>query len=214
MNEPDGGWTVETLRVHTGELLDSWERVLSERDARYMEMFQASTVMIREQLIAMDDAIKERDVRYEQRFIAQETAMGAALASTQDAIVKADQSNEKRFAAQEKAVEVAFQSSKEAITKSEVAVEKRSDAVYVTLAKLSDALGVVIPRAESEQRFFAINEKIDSNNATLVEKIDGLRSREEHRAGTGSGLKEGWGYLVGAVGLAATVIAVVIALTQ
>ena len=157
---------------------------------------------------------------YDQRFLdldkavlaaltAQEKATASALESTRDAISKAKESNEKRFAAQEKAVEVAFQSSKEAITKSEIAVEKRADAVYVSLTKLSESLGGVMPRAEAEQRYKAIDEKISVTNTAQVEKIDNLRTRFERTEGSGAGKNAAWGYLIGGVGLLGAVIAIV-----
>lgn len=140
--------------------------------------------------------------------IGQEKLVADALAATKEAIIKAEDSSEKRFQAQEQAVTTAFEASKEAITKSEVAVEKRSDAVYVTLDKLSGALGAVMPRSESEQRFSALNEKIDLNNKTIVEKIDTLSTRFERNEGTGVGLTKGWGILLAALGGIATIIAI------
>lgn len=69
--------------------------------------------------------------------------------------------SDRRFSAQEKAVETAFNAAKEAVIKSEIGVEKRSDSVYVTITKLQDALAAVMPRAEAEQRFTSLTEKVN-----------------------------------------------------
>lgn len=84
--------------------------------------------------------------------------------------------NDRRFASQEKAVETAFDAAKEAVIKSEIGVEKRSDAVYVTITKLQDALAVVMPRAESEQRY-----------STLVDKLTELNDRINTSSGQSQG---------------------------
>lgn len=83
--------------------------------------------------------------------------------------------NDRRFAAQEKAVETAFNAAKEAVIKSEIGVEKRSDAVYVTITKLQDALAAVMPRAEAEQRFAALADKIDELKASRDETTGGKK---------------------------------------
>lgn len=112
-------------------------------------------VSLKEYLEAL---LAEHDKRNRQRFNAQEKTVSAALEATKQAINKADEA------------------SKESITKSEIAVEKRSDAVYVTLSKLSDSLSAVMPRAEAEQRFAALSEKIDllksSNDMSTGEQVN------------------------------------------
>lgn len=93
---------------------------------------------------------------------------------------------DRRFTAQQKEVETAFAAAKEAVNqssvnakeavlKSEVGVEKRSDAVYVTLSKLGDALAAVMPRAEAEQRFNALSDKIDELKSSRDETAGGKK---------------------------------------
>lgn len=108
--------------------------------------------------------------------------------------------NDRRFASQEKAVETAFDASKEAIAKSELAVEKRSDAVYVTLSKLSDALAAVMPRAEAEQRFKAAEEKFAI-----------LKASTDTTTGRTSGMDKSWAIALGSLGGVATIIGVILA---
>jgi hypothetical protein len=47
-----------------------------------------------------------------------------------------------------------------------------------------------------------------------ADKIDALQARIDRNEGRSGGLNQGWGYLVGAIGLAATVIMIVIALNR
>lgn len=111
--------------------------------------------------------------------------------------------NNQRFAAQEKNVETAFNAAKEAVIKSEIGVEKRSDAVYVTITKLQDALAAVMPRSEAEQRF-----------GSLAEKIDSLKTSSDTVTGKSNGLNTGWSYLLGVAGLVSIVVGLVLALTN
>lgn len=103
--------------------------------------------------------------------------------------------NDRRFTSQEKAVETAFAASKEAITKSEIAVEKRSDAVYVTITKLQDALAAVMPRAEAEQRFNSLTEKLSELNT--------YRSTTE---GQDKGKDKTWAVIITIIGVGIAII--------
>lgn len=109
--------------------------------------------------------------------------------------------NDRRFSAQEKAVETAFSAAKEAVLKSEQGVEKRSDAVYVTIAKLQEALALVMPRAESEQRY-----------TTLLDKIGDVSDTQKTTEGKSNGLNQGWAILLGVAGLASIIIGTIIAI--
>lgn len=106
--------------------------------------------------------------------------------------------NERRFIDQQKAVETAFNAAKEAVIKSEIGVEKRSDAVYVTIAKLQDALAAVMPRVEAEQRFGAMSDKVDE-----------LKTSRDTGAGKSTGLDAGWLKMVSAVGLVSTILGII-----
>lgn len=96
------------------------------------------------------------------------------------------------FAAQETAVGAALLSQEKAVTKAEVAADKRFD--------LLNELRVGV----------ATKEQVDALDKRISEITDRI-NRTEGRSG---GLSAGWGYLVGAVGLASTVILLVITLTK
>lgn len=78
---------------------------------------------------------REQDSRYAERFVAQEKAVDVAAATARVSL------------------EAALAATKEAISKSEVAQEKKSDATYVSIVKLQEAMSQVMPRAEAENRF-------------------------------------------------------------
>lgn len=68
---------------------------------------------------------------------------------------------------------------------------------------MNDAQRILMPRAEAEARF-----------AVLAEKIDSIASRLDRGEGRSGGLGAGWGYLVGAAGLVAAIIAIFVALSN
>lgn len=111
--------------------------------------------------------------------------------------------NDRRFASQEKAVETAFNAAKEAVIKSEIGVEKRSDAVYVTISKLKDELGAVMPRTEAEQRFTTLTDKLAENTikATLSDGVD-------------KGSQVTWGKMVTLITVVGSILGIVILLAN
>lgn len=101
---------------------------------------------------------REQDARYAERFSAQERAVEVASISST------------------KALEAALAGTKEAIAKSEIAQEKKSDATYVSIVKLQEAMAQVMPRAEAENRFRA-------QESTMAEMRDRLKTLEATKVG-------------------------------
>jgi hypothetical protein len=129
----------------------------------------------------------EKDLRDQQRFDAAERALQAALI------------------AQERAVQAAQQAAATAATKAEIASEKRFDANNEFRGQLADQAATLMPRAEAEQRIGQLAEKIEE----LRSSIDTLRNGATGTQGRSAGLNAGWAYLVGAVALVGSVIAIV-----
>lgn len=96
----------------------------------------------------------------------------------------------------DKAIAAALRAADEASAKAERATEKRFDAVNEFRQTLSDQAMTFMPRLEAEQR-------IQQNS----EKIESINSRLDTTTGRGIGLNAGWGYLVGAVGAAGAIAA-------
>lgn len=111
-----------------------------------------------------------------------------------------DRRYEQRFIAQESASRAAMTAAQEAVHKAEVAAEKRFDSVNEFRATLADQASTLMPRAESTLRWEAVSER--------VTKIENLLAAD---VGKSQGLNAAWGYLVGAIALAATVVSIIIA---
>jgi hypothetical protein len=125
----------------------------------------------------------EKDLRDQQRYDSQVKALEAALTAQQEAVRAA-------MAAAERAGE-----------KVEIASEKRFDQVNEFRQLVQDIIASLMPRAEAEQRLTG-----------LAEKVEELKLAVGKGAARGAGLAAGWGYLLGAVGLAAAIITAVLAI--
>ena len=84
-----------------------------------------------------------KDLRDQQRYDAQTSAVQAALAAQQTAVQAAQAAAEK------------------AVNKAEVAAEKRFDSVNEFRGAYQDIIAKQMPRAEAEQRFQQLTDKID-----------------------------------------------------
>ena len=123
--------------------------------------------------------LAEMDLRYQQRFDSQTKALEAA------------------FSAADKAVTAALTAAEKAVTKAEIAAEKRFDAVNEFRGAYQDIIREQMPRAEAEQRLSA-----------LAEKVDDLKLGATQSAGRSAGLGAGWVYVIGAVSLLGTLVAI------
>jgi hypothetical protein len=121
-----------------------------------------------------------------------------------------DHRYEQRFDAQEKAVAAALSAAERAVAKAELAAEKRFEAVNEFRAQLGDQASTFMPRGEANAETSNLREKIEA----LTARIDALATRFERGEGQRSGLKDGWGYLVGAAGFISTLIAIAYALSR
>jgi phosphopantetheinyl transferase (holo-ACP synthase) len=101
-----------------------------------------------------------------------------------------------RFEAADEAVAAALTAAKEAVLKAESATEKRFDSVNEFRGALADQAATLMPRFEADSRLNALETALGD-----VAKAVSVMS------GRGSGLKDSWGYLVGAVGIVAALVA-------
>lgn len=104
-----------------------------------------------------------------------------------------DRRFEAAISAQDKAVQIAMIASEKAVVKAEIAAEKRFEAVNEFRGQLSDQALTFMPRAEAEQRLAALGEKI----------VDLTGSSK-------AGASALWGYIAGAVGIIAAIVAVIV----
>jgi hypothetical protein len=95
----------------------------------------------------------------------------------------------------EKSAAAALASSKEATLKAENAMERRFEGVNEFRGAMGDQATRFITRAEVDSRMVAS----DKETAGVISRLDRLESR-------GLGLKEGWGWLIGVIGVVAAIV--------
>lgn len=110
---------------------------------------------------------------------------------------------EQRFTDQDRAVQAALQAAKEAVLKAETSSDKRFDSVNEFRRTLSDQTNTFLSRPEYE-----------AQHKALEDRVTDLSDRMNKADGRGAGLSAGWGYLAGAVGLAATVVSIILAFSN
>lgn len=130
--------------------------------------------------------MEERDRRYEERFKAQGEAVRVALDSQ---AVRFAGTNEWRQTVDALIANCA--------TKGEI-IALQGD-FNGRLGALADKLDSLEKRSRSE---------VEQRTAAISEKVDGLDKRMDRAEGAGHGKREGWGYLVGGIGLIATLLAI------
>lgn len=135
------------------------------------------------QVLGQEKSENERFSSVDQRFRAAETGLKAALDALRDNTL------------------LAFAASEKAIQKAEVAAEKRFEAVNEFRRTLADQTATFMPRMQTEAMVSNVNEKVDA-----------LAVRMDRSEGRGSGLQDGWGYLVGGIGLLISILGGVAAL--
>jgi hypothetical protein len=128
-------------------------------------------------LAYLSDLIASNDRRYEQRF------------DDLHVIV------EHRFAAQKESVAAALIAADRAVSKAELGAEKRFESVNEFRNTLGDQQRTLMPRAETEAAMKALAKELND----VKQQVDSMRDQ-------GVGVRGGWGYAVGAVGLIVGII--------
>ena len=127
--------------------------------------------------------VSGNDKRYEQRFDASQQALTVGFAAAKAAV-------DASFAAQKEAINAALAAADRAVTKAELATEKRFESVNEFRGTLDNQQRTLIPRSEVTVLMDGVNEKI----ANLTKIVDAMQAER-------AGIKGGWGYAVGVVGL-------------
>lgn len=126
--------------------------------------------------------IEANDRRYAQQFTSSQEAVLSALNAAQTA------------------VNAALSAAEKAVTKAEIASEKRFDNVNEFRATLADQQRTLMPRTEVELIIQSLRD-IASTNAKNIASLSGAKS----------GMKDGWGYIVGIVGILAALFSFITA---
>jgi len=177
----------EDINQAVGIARDASARALAEAIELTNAKFVASAASL--------DSLREM---LNERYQTQTKALDAAFVAQQAAVATS-------FDASEKAMAAALLAAKEAVDKAAVSTEKRFDNVTELLSQQNRAMAGLLPRAESEARVTALDARLTDIKSTVDKGFTG----SDTRAATG---KEYWGYLVGAIGMAAVIATIVIAL--
>jgi hypothetical protein len=132
--------------------------------------------------VSVHERLAEMDLRYQQRFDAQESAMKTA------------------FNAAKEAVNAALSASDRAVSKAELAAEKRFEGVNEFRETLGDQQRTLMPRSEVDVLMKGMNEKIGKLEAAVLAKQS-----------ESAGVKGGWGYAVGVLGLVMLILSIAMA---
>jgi len=152
------------------------------------------TEQIKDYRVVFQDAQDAADKRYEQRFEASQNAIVLGFAGQKAAVDAA-------FAAQKEAINAALAAADRAVTKAELATEKRFESVNEFRGTLDNQQRTLIPRSEVDVLVKGLDEKISN----LTKQMDQLQAERR-------GVVGGWGYAVGAAGLALTLFSLVMVL--
>jgi hypothetical protein len=109
-----------------------------------------------------------------------------------------DRQYRERFEAQNTQVAMALAAAEKAVGKAETATERRFEGVNEFRSAMDDQQRLFLPRKEYEAMVH-----------TMTERVDLLGTRIERMESKGAGASVGWGYAVGAVGLVAVVVAII-----
>jgi len=118
-------------------------------------------------------------------------AVGGAAEAPRSDISRFDVSRSD-FIALQREIDYRFESQQRAVDKAEVDLNKRLDSVNEFRKQLADETASFLTRNEYNQA-----------HASLVDKVAELSKRLDAADNRSGGLSAGWGYLVGAVGVAA-----------
>lgn len=116
---------------------------------------------------------------------------------------ESDRRYEQRFEAQEKAVTAALASAALAVDRAEVNAERWRNNANEWRAAMTD-----------REKNFMSRDQADSQFDALEKQITDLKRSRDASEGRMGGISAGWGYLVGAIGLAAALVAIFINLSR
>jgi len=108
-----------------------------------------------------------------------------------------------KFISTTEATTVALDSADKAVNKAEVATEKRFEGVNEFRATLQDQQRTLMPRAELEVTISGLHDRI--------EKTENRLTRQE---GLKSGISQGWGWVVGIIGLVIAIYTLIEAIVK
>lgn len=200
-------------------LMDERDRRVTERfeehDLRYHQRFLASELALTEArqvndlaLSAALDAVRELALERDRRI---NDALGETNIRLREHVSQVRDEAKNALLAQALMVQQALDATRVATDKAEASIADRFHSTNEFRAQLTDQAARFITRTEAEVRISQNAEKIEALERRTREDMAPLRTAMDMGSGRTTGADKLWGYIVGAIGLAATVISVVIA---
>lgn len=203
---------VTKLKDLHDERFTTVETFFKERYATYEQRFLDNNILRTEQFNGVTKQFAERDIRFDQTHKDSKTAIDAALQAAEKAVTKQNDS----FLA--------------SITKSEASTQKQIDAqgahINSSVEALESKIGdmkerVLIIEGKNTGQPEGMNQRLASLEASmqrasasaglpdeLSKRTAALELALSQALGNKTGQKDFWGYIVGAIGLIATLIAI------
>lgn len=124
-----------------------------------------------------------------------------------------------QFINQTETLKASMANTEAAIKRIEVEFGRRFDMLNQTKEMLHDVVTTMMPRTESNARYNQVLEKIEATqtsvnarletmNVHYTTRLEAINHRLDTSEGSGKGLKAGWAYLVGGIGLMSSIAAV------
>lgn len=124
-----------------------------------------------------------------------------------------------QFLNQTEMLKASMISTEASIKRIEVEFGRRFDLLNQTKEMLHEIMTTMMPRTESNARYnqtlekieagqIAVNSRLDTMNIHYSSRIEAINHRLDTSEGSGKGLKAGWAYLVGGIGLMSSIAAV------
>ena len=190
-----GGETEKEVSAWT---VDSLHEYMNSRFEAIEQRFEAKLKGMEAGIEDLKDMLQERyetqTKAIETAFIRQETAMQTALTAA------------------EKAVQTALSSAEKAVDKAEVANEKRFESVNEFRGQLADTIRTFPSKAEVDIRFHSFDDKLRLMTERLEAQLLPMSRYVSREQGKSAGIGQAWVVLLGAIGAAATLIAILFAI--
>lgn len=167
-------------------------------------MSEPENVSLREHIYLL---LQERDLRHQQRFEAQSQAISAALLAAKEAVDKAQVGIADRLAGMNE-----FRGALEDKTANQVSSDKFDSTVASLMERVDAATKTTSDKIDALSK--ASNDKIEALASTQSERVRELAGRVGLIEGRSTGLNAGWGFLVGAGGLAIAVVGFFLAVAR
>ena len=158
--------------------------IVYEATQRFDDLQKAEVKRIDEKIYLTNDKVQSQFTSAKEAVgiasTAQEKAMAAALEGTKDAINKADTNTDKRFGA----------------------ISEKIDNLAETISKSTGAQGIYVTHTDLSNEM----SKLRADFETMLRPVITYMNSSQGRS---SGLNSGWIYLIGGVGLIATILSII-----